>query len=118
MTVDEFFVGHDDSRRIFDALARMVAAAGPAGIRVSKSQIAFRRRTAFGFAWMPELYLGRKDVPLVVTIALRRRDDSPRWKQVVEPSPGRFTHHLELRYQADVDESVARWLREAWEAAA
>ncbi len=113
MTLDEFFTGHEESRRIFEAVALTVAAAGPAEVRVSKSQVAFRRRTAFAFTWMPDMYLSRGDVPLVLTIGLRRRDDSSRWKQVVQPSPGRFTHHLELRSPADVDESVSRWLQEA-----
>jgi hypothetical protein len=117
MTLDEFFAGHEESRRIFKAVARAVAAAGSAEVRVTKSQVAFRRRTGFAFAWIPDMYLRQGDVPLVLTIGLRRRDDSPRWKQIVEPSPGRFTHHLELRSQADVDESVGRWLQEAWQAA-
>lgn len=118
MTVDEFFAGHDDSRRIFDAVAKAVAAIGPAEVRVSKSQVAFRRRLGFAFVWMPGMYLGKGDVPLVLTIGLRRGDESSRWKQVVEPAPGRFTHHLELRSPADVDAAVCSWLREAWQAAA
>jgi hypothetical protein len=32
----------------------------------------------------------------------------------VEPSPGRFTHHLELRLAADLDDEVCGWLRTAW----
>jgi hypothetical protein len=45
------------------------------------------------------------------------RSDSPRWKEIVEPAPGRFTHHLELYDVADVDDEVRGWLRQAWEAA-
>ena len=118
MGLDDFFWEHDESRRIFDAVADAVAALGPLDLRVSKSQVAFRRRVNFAFAWMPEIYLGRRDVPLVLTVALRRRDASPRWKQVVEPHPGRFTHHLELHSTDDIDEQVRAWLREAWESAA
>ena len=117
MTLDEFFAEHWDSRRIFEAVREAVEQAGPAQIRVTKSQVAFRRRTGFAFVWMPDMYLRRGDVPLVLTVGLRRQDDSPRWKQVVEPAPGRFTHHLELRDPADVDDEVRDWLREAWAAA-
>ena len=117
MTLDEFFDGHHESRRLYAAVARVVAGIGPATVRVTKSQVAFRRRTAFAFAWRPALYLQRS-APLVLTVALRRRDDSPRWKEVVEPAPGRFTHHLELWNTAAVDDEVGDWLREAWEAAA
>jgi hypothetical protein len=66
---------------------------------------------------MPEQYLHRSAAPLVLTVGLRRRDPSPRWKQVVEPAPGRFTHHLVLYATADLDDEVRGWLREAWEEA-
>ena len=42
---------------------------------------------------------------------------SPRWKEIVEPAPGRFTHHLELYFADDVDDQVRCWLHEAWESA-
>lgn len=118
MTLDDFFGAQMDSRRIFDAVREAVAAIGPAELRVTKSQVAFRRRTGFAFVWMPAMYIGKGDVPLVLTVGLRRRDDSPRWKQIVEPVAGHFTHHLELRSEVEVDDLVRHWLREAWEASA
>ena len=66
----------------------------------------YRRSTCTGMA-----------APLVLTLALRRQDPSPRWKQIVEPYPGRFTHHLELFSPAEVDEEVENWLNEAWQLA-
>ncbi len=118
LTPEEFFAGREESRIIFEALREAVDAAGAAQVRVTKSQVAFRRRRAFAWAWVPGKYLrGRRLAPLVLTVALRRRDASPRWKQTVEPVPGRFTHHLELRSPADVDDEVRSWLWEAWEGA-
>jgi len=117
MTLDDFFAGHPAARRLFDAGRDAVDGIGPADLRVTKSQVAFRRRVGFAYAWMPAMYLRTGDVPLVLTIGLRRRDESPRWKEVVEPAPGRFTHHLELRASSEVDDAVRGWLREAWEAA-
>jgi len=114
---DEFFAGHPDSRALFDALRRAVEELGPVAVRVTKSQVAFRRHRAFAWAWMPGMYLRGPRPPLVLTVALRRRDSSPRWKQIVEPVPGRFTHHLELHSDADIDDEVRSWLQEAWEAA-
>lgn len=96
----------------------MVATVGHAQIRVTKSQIAFRRRTGFAQVWRPGMYLARSTVPLVLTIGLRHRDESPRWKEVVEATPGHFTHHLELLTPQDVDEDVRGWLQEAWQASA
>ncbi|MHB1017284.1 MAG: DUF5655 domain-containing protein [Coriobacteriia bacterium] len=114
MTLDDFFGDHDDSRLLFDAVRACVESIGDAELRVSKSQVGFYRRTGFASVWMPGQYLGKTGVPLVLTVALRRRDMSPRWKEVVEPAPGRFTHHLELRSPDQIDVEVRDWLAEAW----
>lgn len=115
ITLDEFFAGQDASKRLFETLRRSVESFGPVEIKVTKSQIAFRRHKAFAWAWMPGKYLHGKTAPLVLTLALCKRDTSPRWKEIVAPRPGRFTHHLELYSNDDIDEEVHGWLREAWE---
>lgn len=69
-------------------------------------------------AWAPGQYLHDDPAPLVVTVALDHHDASPRWKEVVEPHPGTFVHHLEVRRVADIDDEVGTWLRAAWDAAA
>ena len=114
LALDGYFGEHIESRAIFDALRVMVEGLDGVTLRVSKSQVAFRRRTAFAWAWMPRMYLSggrpeqylrRPAAPLVLTVGLRRRDPSPRWKQVVEPSPeAPQTHHLELYAVNDLDE--------------
>jgi len=114
MTLDEFFKGQEESRQIFEAVQQQVAAIGAAELRVSKSQISFRRRKAFAWVWMPSRYLRGKTAPLVLTLSFPNRDASPRWKEMVAPRPGRFTHHLELYSIADIDEEVHGWLRDAW----
>ena len=114
MTLNEFFAGKEDSRQIFDTLLRIIEALGQPQMRVTKSQVTFRRRKAFAWAWMPGNYLRGKVAPLVLTLSLQRRDLSPRWKEVVEPTSGRFTHHLELYSATEVDDEVRSWLEEAW----
>jgi len=118
MTLDEFFDGEQDSRRLFDALQTVVAAIRPTELRISKSQVAFRRRVTFARAWRPSQYLRRPAAPLVLTLSFRHRDPSPRWKSIVEPHPGRFTHHLELYAVEEIDAQVRQWLQQAWEGAA
>jgi len=44
-------------------------------------------------------------------------DKSKRFKSVVHPSPKVWTHHLEVRDPDQVDDEVARWLRDAYDAA-
>lgn len=117
MTVAEFFEGDPEASGIYQALADAVRQIGPAEVRVSKSQISFRRRHPFAATWRPDRYLHGRGAPLVLTVFLRRRDASSRWKEVVEAAPGRFTHHLELRSAEEVDEEVRQRLAEAWEQA-
>lgn len=99
---------------------RMVSGAdnGIAGDDTADTCGTLRRRRAFAWVWMPDRYLRGRSAPLVLSIGLPWREDSPRWKQVAEPYPGRFMHHLELYDPAEVDDEVCTWLRQAWQAAA
>lgn len=115
MTLDEFFAGYDESRPLFEAARVAIGSAGESTMKVSKTQVSFTRRRGFAWTWIPERSLGRPAAPLVLSIALLRRDPSPRWKQVVEVRRGLFMHHLEVRDAAEIDAQVADWLREAWE---
>jgi hypothetical protein len=116
--VDSFFFGHPLSQEIFEVVRAAAEGLDGVTLRPGNSQIAFRRRTAFGWVWRPGQYLKGRTAPLVLTLALRQRHPSPRWKEIVEPAPGRFTHHLELFKPADFDSEAYNWLKEAWEAAA
>ena len=114
MTLEEFFVGYTKARQLFEALYRSATVMGPITLRVTKSQIAFQRRRAFAWVWIPAKYLRGKTAPLVLTLSFRRRDESPRWKEIVEPRPGYFTHHVELRLVKEIDAEIRQWLWEAW----
>jgi len=118
MGLDEFFSGYYFSQVIFDAIHRETESLGGVSLIVTKSMISIRRERNFAWVWIPGKYLTGRASPLVLTVSLRWRDGSPRWKEIVEPAPGRFTHHLELYNPAEVDEQVRDWLREAWELAA
>lgn len=112
--LDEYFADFPESRLIFDALAKAAAEElGAVEVRVSKSQVALVRGTAFAWAWVADRYLHGQHAPLVLSLALRRRDSSQRWKQVVEVRPGRFMHHLEIWSASEIDVDVLRWLAEA-----
>lgn len=112
-TVPQFFQGRPKARALFALVRALAEAEDGVSVRVTKSQIAFSRRVGFAWAWTPDRYLGGSTVPLVLSVALRRRDSSPRWKEVVQPARGRWMHHLELREPSDVDEQVRVWLHEA-----
>ncbi len=117
MTLDEFFKGYETSRPLFEAVRAALDSIGPTDLRVSKSQVAFWRKKAVARLWIPARYLRRQTAPLVLTLGFHSRDASPRWKEIIQPAPGWFTHHLELYTAADIDEEVRRWLKAAWDLA-
>ncbi len=118
MDIDELFSGREQARLLFEAVRAAIEAAGPSRMRVSKSQIAFRRRRGFAWVWIPGRYLRYSNTaPLVFSLTLPYRDTSPRWKQVVEPYPGRFIHHLEIYGAGEIDDEVKGWLNLAWSTA-
>ena len=47
MTLDEYFAGHDEARRLFESLLRVIETFEGVDMKVTKSQIAFYRRRAF-----------------------------------------------------------------------
>lgn len=112
-SVDAFFDGYGASHAIFEALRAAVESLGPVELEVRKSQIAFRHARPFAWVWVPDRYLHGGHAPLVLSVALDRRDTSGRWKEIVEPSPGRFMHHLELFDGREVDADVLAFLAEA-----
>lgn len=118
MALDEYFSGNEESRKLFDSLHSVIEAFDGVEMRVTKSQVAFYRRKAFAWAWIPGKYLSGKVAPLVLTLSLPFRDPSARWKEIVEPRPGRFTHHLELYSTRDIDDEVREWVSIAWTEAA
>lgn len=113
----EVFAGSPVGRRILRAVEAALARIGPAQVRVSASQVTFRRRRGFAFVWRPSRWL-RSPIPAVLSIAFASRVDSPRWKSIAHPAPRIWMHHLELASPDEVDAEVAEWLRRAWDEAA
>jgi hypothetical protein len=107
-------LGETALRRALDALGPE----RPVDVRVTKSQIALRRRRGFAYLWLPGRWLAHPAADVVLSIVLPYQDASPRWKEVAHPAPTTWTHHLELYAAEDVDAQVAAWLHTAYDAAA
>lgn len=112
-TPEEHLAGHPLALAVLARVREVLESYGPVTVRVTKSQIAFRRDRGFAYLWLPGRYLANPGADVVLSIALGRRDESLRWKQVAEPAPGQWMHHLEIRDVADVDEEVVARLTEA-----
>lgn len=101
---------------VYARLREQLAAAYPnLGIRVGKSQISFRNRYGFAAASLPwRRVKGWPAEYLLVTFGLARRLDDPRIAQAVEPYPNRWTHHVLVQTSEEVDETLLRWIDEAY----
>lgn len=114
---ETFFAGHPGAMAVYRRVLSLAQGLGPVEVRVSRSQVAFRRRTVFAFLWLPGQWLSHPSAEVVLSIALARQDGSPRFKQVAHPAPTVWMHHLEVRSVTDLDAEVAQWLHEAYERA-
>jgi hypothetical protein len=112
---EEFFDGHPDDLGVYRRVADVIDGLGEAEVRVSRSQIAIRARRGFAYVWWPDRYVD-DDVPVVLSIPLPAEERSKRFKSVLHPSPKVWMHHVEIRVPDQVDDEVAKWLRDAYDA--
>ena len=115
-----FFDGKPTELALYQALERAMAARFPeASVKVQKSQISFYHRHLFAAASLP--LRRRKEWPkecLLVTFGLSRRLSSPRIAVAVEPYPNRWTHHVVVAREEEIDGELLDWLAEAYDFAA
>lgn len=103
---------------VFGILDAFVQGLGGAELRVAPSQVGWARGRGFAFLWRPDqTVLGPRGAPLVLTIALPRREQTQGWKEVAEVRPGLWNHHLEVRHAREVDAEVMALLSEAYDCA-
>lgn len=112
-----FFDGKPLELALYEALFRHLEMEfSEVSVRVQESQISFYGRHLFSAASLP--VRRKKSWPehcIVLTIGLSHQLDSPRVAVATEPYPGRWTHHILLSDEAQIDGELLGWLREAWE---
>ena len=112
-----FFDGKPTELALYQALERAMAARFPeASVKVQKSQISFYHRHLFAAASLP--LRRRKEWPkecLLVTFGLSRRLSSPRIAVAVEPYPNRWTHHVLISDEGQLDGELMGWIQSSWD---
>lgn len=111
--VERLFPSDSPGLAVYRRVESIIQSLGPVQVRVTKSQVAFRRHRGFAYVWRPGQYVA-SEVPAVLSIALPHPIDSPRFKQTVQPSATTWMHHLEVRSEQDLDGEVIEWLGEAY----
>ncbi|MDO4314852.1 MAG: DUF5655 domain-containing protein [Oscillospiraceae bacterium] len=111
-----FFDGRPLELSLYETLFRRMETEFPdASVRVQKSQISFYGRHLFAAASLPvRRKKGWPEHCVVVTIGLSHRLESPRAAVATEPYPGRWTHHVPVSGEEQIDGELLEWLREAY----
>ena len=111
-----FFDGKPAELALYETLFRHMEEVFPdASVKVQKSQISFYGRHLFAAASLP--VRRKKSWPehcVVVTVGLSRQMESSRVAVAVEPYPGRWTHHILISEESQIDDELMEWLEEAW----
>lgn len=113
MTAEEvaFFAGHPEALALWLRLkARLADALDTYCIRAGRTQLSLYSGCMFACLSFPRRAQGGC---LLLTLGLPFRLESPRVWQVVEPYPGRWTHHIPLAGENDLDDELMEWLSAA-----
>ena len=114
--VEAFFAGKPETKALFMAVERKIRAIGPAIITVTKTQISFATRTQFAWVWMPQPTDRKRPLhSLVLSFSCGRQIVHDQIVEAIEPSPGRWTHHIIIAEEADLTVAVDAWMREAYQ---
>ena len=113
-----FFNDHMDALPLYERLEELILEQiSDAKIKVSKTQISFSDKRGFAFVSSNPCRKvnDRADVWMTVTFGLSYRKDSPRIDVATEPYPNRWTHHVMVGSEEEIDAHLMGWIREAAE---
>ncbi|NMD68729.1 hypothetical protein HHO41_00405 [Bacillus sp. DNRA2] len=112
--VQTFLANQPDHITLFQALERMISSIGPATVEVHHSQISFGTKAQFAWLWYPPSEAKRPTNSIVLSFSVGRRLKNKRFFEIDEAYPGRFTHHVIIESEADLNKEVFTWICEAY----
>ena len=113
-----FFNDHMDAVSLYERLEGLILEQIPdVKIKVTKTQISFSNKRGFAFVSFNPCRKAkeRPNVWTTVTFGLSYRKDSPRIDMATEPYPNRWTHHVMVGSEEEIDAELMGWIREAAE---
>lgn len=115
MTTQEllFFSSLPQALSLYTVLRRELLVRFPdTVVEVKKTQITFRARYGYAFVSLRRIR-GGSEIFILVSFGLGHRLDSPRIAMAVEPYPGRWTHHMVISREEEIDDELMAWLGQA-----
>jgi hypothetical protein len=115
-TIEDFFAGKSVQLSLFQHIRAYIETLDEVRIKVSKTQISFAAKRQFAWVWLPMEWDKRRPPDcLVLSFALTSQIADPQVVQAVEPTPGRWMHHVIIQTASDLNDAVRGWLRQASE---
>ncbi len=111
-----FFDGKAEALPLYEAFEQKVfSEVDGVKVKVQKTQIDFSNKHNFAFvSFLPvRKAKERPEVYIVVTFGLGYCVESPRIDTAVEPYPGRWTHHVLIPGEEEIDDELMGWVKEA-----
>lgn len=109
-----FFAGEPQMEALYRILEeRMLARCGDFTVEVKRASLSLRNRYLFAWVTMRRRKRGPAEY-IMLGFGLSFRAESPRLTQVSEPYPGRWTHHVRLSSEADIDDELMDWIAAAY----
>ena len=86
-------------------------------VKVQKTQISFFNQRNFAFvSFLPARKAkDRPETYITVTFGLQYKKESPRIDSASEPYPNRWTHHMLIVSEEEIDDELMDWIKEAAE---
>lgn len=112
-----YFSGHPEELALYAALFPALEAAFPqARVKVQKSQISFYGKHLFAMASIPvRRKKGWPEHCLLLSFGLGRRENDSRIAVAVEPYPNRWTHHVLISDEGQLDGELMGWIQSSWD---
>ena len=84
-------------------------------IKMQKTQITYTNRHVFACVSFAKVRKAKERPPvyIVITFGLACKKESPRIDIVTEPYPNRWTHHVLVSREEEIDEELLGWVEEA-----
>ena len=115
LTIKGLFAGRPAALLLFHAVRHFIESLGPVTAEATKIQVSFGTARKFARVWLPQLWIkAQPDSSITLAFALDRCVVHDRIRQAVEPYRGRWTHHVVISQESDLDEDVKGWLSEVY----
>jgi hypothetical protein len=84
-------------------------------VKVQKTQISFSNKYNFAFVSLPIRKMkGRPGVYMIVSFGLGYQAEGQRIEVATEPYPNRWTHHVIVQRESEIDDQLMGWIKQAY----